>query len=186
MWNRLIDAVTVQGGDDPARTAKLQELATPLHLLSERQQISMLSILLAPDVVRRTVSQRDIRQRGTPPFDGGSDATSTERIDAEVPAPVEEQRLSGDVMARGGQAGRRRTSTILRRVDARSGMMLTQKPVVRIGSDTASSVGTTRISQLRLQGIQIPVSKAALCLTFRSSPGNWPAFAPLRFGADAS
>jgi hypothetical protein len=152
LWAKLIDAVTAQGGSDPARAAMLQKLTAPLRLLPERQQVamlgSMLSTLLAPDVVRRgVIPQRDIRQRGTPPFDGGSDVTGTERIHAEGNALVEEQRLSGDIVARGGQASGRRTSTILRRVDARTAMILTQQTVVRIESGSATSTATTRISQ---------------------------------------
>ena len=151
LWSALIDAVTAQAGGDPARAAMLQKLTTPLRALPERQQVamlgSMLTTLLAPEVVRRgVVPQRDIRQRGTPPFDGGSDVTGTERIHAQGTALVEEQRLSGDVVARGAGASGRRTSTITRRVDAATGMILTQQTVVRIEAGDATSIATTRIN----------------------------------------
>lgn len=152
LWTALIDAVGAQAGGDPARQAMLQKLTAPLRALPERQQVamlgSMLTSLLAPDVVRRgVVPQRNVRQRPTPPYDGGSDVTGTERIHAEHNALIEEQRLSGDVVARGGGASGRRTSTITRRVDAQSGMILRQQTVVRIESDKATSIATTRISQ---------------------------------------
>lgn len=152
LWATLLDAITAQGGGDPARTAMLQKLTTPLRALPERQQVamlgSMLATLLAPDIVRRgVVPQHDVRQRATPPFDGGSDVTGTERVHAEGSVLVEEQRLSGDVVARGGQASGRRTSTVTRRVDARTGLILTQQTMVRIESGAATSIATTRISQ---------------------------------------
>lgn len=152
LWARLIDAVTAQAGGDPARAAMLQRLTAPLRVMPEQQQVamlgSMLTTLIAPDVVRRGVTpQRDVRQRGMPPFDGGSDVTGTERIHADGTALVEEQRLSGDIVARGGQASGRRTSTITRRVDARTGMILNQQTVVRIENGTATSVATTRITR---------------------------------------
>ncbi|MEH3039630.1 MAG: hypothetical protein PGN21_06145 [Sphingomonas paucimobilis] len=152
LWTVLIDAVGAQADGDPVRQAMLQKLTAPLRALPERQQIamlgSMLTTLLAPDVVRRgVVPQREVRQRATPPYDGGSDVTGTERIHAEGNALVEEQRLSGDVVARGGGASGRRTSTIIRRVDTRSGMILSQQTIVRIDSDKATSIATTRITQ---------------------------------------
>lgn len=152
LWTKLIDAVSAQGNGDPARTAMLQKLTAPLRTLPEQQQVamlgSMLSTLLAPDVVRRgVIPQRDIHQRGKPPFDGGSDVTGTERIHAEGTALVEEQRLSGDIVARGSQASGRRTSMVTRRVNGRSGMILSQQTIVRIESGSATSIATTRISQ---------------------------------------
>lgn len=152
LWSALIDAVSAQAGDDPARVAIVQKLTAPLRAMPERQQLamlgSMLTTLLAPEVVRRgVVPQHDIRQRATPPFDGGSDVTGTERIHAEGDALVEEQRLSGNVVANGGTASGRRTSTIARRVDARSGMILGQQTIVRIDGDRATSIATTRITQ---------------------------------------
>lgn len=152
LWATLIDAVQAQANGDPARAAMLQKLTAPLRTLPERQQVamlgSMLTNLLAPDVVRRgVVPQHDIRQRATPPFDGGSEVTGTDRIHAEGDALVAEQRLSGEVVARGGGASGRRTSTITRRVDAGSGMILTQQTVVRIDSDKATSIATTRITR---------------------------------------
>ncbi|WP_242415591.1 hypothetical protein [Sphingomonas panni] len=152
LWAKLIDAVSAQSKGDPARTAMLQKLTAPLRTLPEQQQVamlgSMLSTLLAPDVVRRgVIPQRDIRQQGKPPFDGGSDVTGTERIHAEGTALVEEQRLSGAVVARGGAVSGRRISLVTRRVDGRSGMILAQQTVVRIESGLAMSTATTRISQ---------------------------------------
>lgn len=152
VWTALIDAVAAQDRGDPAKKAMLQRLTAPLRAMPERQQVamlgSMLTTLLAPDVVRRgVVAQHDIRQRATPPFDGGSEVTGTERIHAQGNALVEEQRLSGDVVASGGKASGRRTSTITRRVDATSGMILTQQTTVRIDSDNATSIATTRITQ---------------------------------------
>lgn len=152
LWTTLIDAVSAQGGGDAARTAMLQKLTAPLRALPERQQVamlgSMLRTLLAPEVVRRgVVAAHDIRQRAMPPFDGGSEVTGTERIHAQGNALVEEQRLSGDVVANGGRASGRRISTITRRVDATSGMILDQQTIVRIESDRATSIATTRIVQ---------------------------------------
>ena len=152
LWTTLIDAVSAQGGGDAARTAMLQKLTAPLRALPERQQVamlgSMLTTLLAPEVVRRgVVPAHDIHQRAMPPFDGGSEVTGTERIHAQGSALVEEQRLSGDVVANGGRASGRRISTITRRVDATSGMILDQQTVVRIESDRATSIATTRIVQ---------------------------------------
>lgn len=152
LWTTLIDAVSAQHGGDPRRKAMLQKLTAPLRTMPERQQVmmlgSMLTTLLAPDVVRRgVVPQHEVRRRATPPFDGGSEVTGTERIYVDGKVLVEEQRLSGDVVASGGRASGRRTSTITRRVDATSGVILAQQTIVRIDSDHATSIATTRITR---------------------------------------
>lgn len=151
LWSALIDAIAAQAGDDPARSAMLARLTAPLRAMPERQQVamlgSMLTNVLAPDIVRRGVQpERPIRRPGSPPFGIGSEVTGTERIYAEGRDLIAEEHLSGDIAAN-GQASGRRTSNLSRTVDAATGMIVRQTSTVRIDTGGATSLATTRITR---------------------------------------
>ncbi len=151
VWSALIDAIATQAGSDPARTAMLARLTAPLHAMPERQQVamlgSMLTNLLAPDIVRRGVEpERPIRRPGAPPFGTGTEVTGIERIYAQGRELIAEERLSGDIAAAGGRASGRRSSTVTRAVDATTGLVVRQSSTVRIESGDATSVATTRVT----------------------------------------
>ncbi|MGN5374355.1 hypothetical protein [Sphingomonas hankookensis] len=151
IWNALIDAVAAQAGSDPGRAAMLGRLTAPLRAMPERQQVamlgSMLTNLLAPDVVRRGVQpERPIRRPGAPPFGAGTEVTGTERIYAQGRELIAEERLSGDVAAIARAATGRRTSSMTRSVDAVTGLIVRQTSTVRIDTGGATSIATTRIT----------------------------------------
>lgn len=151
VWSALVDAVAAQAGSDPSRAAMLERLTAPLRAMPERQQVamlgSMLTNLLAPDIVRRGVQpERPIRRPGAPPFGTGAEVTGTERAYAQGRELVAEERLSGDLAAAGGRASGRRTSSTTRSVDAVTGLIVRQTATVRIDSGNATSIATTRIT----------------------------------------
>lgn len=155
IWSALVDGIAAQGAGDAARTAMLARLTAPLRAMPERQQVamlgSMLTNLLAPDVLRRGVQpERPLRRPGAPPFGAGSEVTGTERIHAEGRNLIAEERLTGDIAAAGGRPGGQRTSSVTRTVDAATGMIVGQTSTVRIDSDSATSIATTRITLRRL------------------------------------
>ncbi|WP_294323241.1 hypothetical protein [uncultured Sphingomonas sp.] len=158
IWSALVDAIAAQGGSDPAKSAMLARLTAPLRAMPERQQVamlgSMLTNLLAPDVLRLGVQpERPVRRPGAPPFGAGSEVTGTERIHAEGRELIAEERLTGDIAATGGRPGGRRTSSMVRAVDAATGMIVRQTSTVRIESGNAISIATTRITLRRPYGI---------------------------------